>query len=403
MQVFVARQAIFNRQQHVVAYELLFRNSTNNCFPDIDESVATAKLIMENQLNFGTRHITAGKKALINIGPDSLKMDLCAFLPSQDVVLELLETIEPTEENYQLCRALFHKNFVLALDDFVYEPKWERFLKLIKLIKFDIQITPLQQIEPLIKRLQKYKKLKLLAEKIETIDDFIIAHKMGFDYFQGYFFAKPVVIQQKDIDINYALALTIYAQVMKEHPDINAIARLFQLDTALAFKLLRLINSGVFPVQKEIESLKQALVYLGHDHIKKFVSLIITAHVAQTKPNELIKMCIIRARFCELIAKKIAPSQANSAFLTGLFSLLDAILDRPMEQLLLRLPFPEPIKDALMEEKNTLYYILATVKAYESGSWWAMEQAVVFININSDLLPKFYRDALDWSNTHQHN
>ena len=403
MQVFVARQAIFNRRQHVVAYELLFRNSSDNYFPDIEESVATAKLIMENQLNFGTRHITSGKKALINIGPDSLKMDLCAFLPSQDVVLELLETIEPTEENYQLCRALFHKNFVLALDDFVYEPKWERFLKLVKLIKFDIQITPLQQIEPLIRRLQKYKKLKLLAEKVETIDDFKIAHKMGFDYFQGYFFAKPVVIQQRDIDINYALALTIYAQVMKEHPDINAIARLFQLDTALAFKLLRLINSGVFPVQKEIESLKQALVYLGHDHIKKFVSLIITAHVAQTKPKELIKMCIIRARFCELIAKKIAPSQANSAFLTGLFSLLDAILDRPMEQLLLRLPFPEPIKDALMEEKNTLYYILATVKAYESGSWWAMEQAVVFININSDLLPKFYRDALDWSNIHKHN
>ncbi len=403
MQVFVARQAIFNRRQHVVAYELLFRNSSDNYFPDIEESVATAKLIMENQLNFGTRHITSGKKALINIGPDSLKMDLCAFLPSQDVVLELLETIEPTEENYQLCRALFHKNFVLALDDFVYEPKWERFLKLVKLIKFDIQITPLQQIEPLIRRLQKYKKLKLLAEKVETIDDFKIAHKMGFDYFQGYFFAKPVVIQQRDIDINYALALTIYAQVMKEHPDINAIARLFQLDTALAFKLLRLINSGVFPVQKEIESLKQALVYLGHDHIKKFVSLIITAHVAQTKPNELIKMCIIRARFCELIAKKIAPSQANSAFLTGLFSLLDAILDRPMEQLLLRLPFPEPIKDALMEEKNTLYYILATVKAYESGSWWAMEQAVVFININSDLLPKFYQDALDWSNIHKHN
>ncbi|NMM42329.1 HDOD domain-containing protein [Pseudoalteromonas arctica] len=403
MQVFVARQAIFNRRQHVVAYELLFRNSSDNYFPDIDESVATAKLIMENQLNFGTRHITSGKKALINIGPDSLKMGLCAFLPSQDVVLELLETIEPTEENYQLCRALFHKNFVLALDDFVYEPKWERFLKLVKLIKFDIQITPFQQIEPLIKRLQKYKKLKLLAEKIETIDDFKIAHKMGFDYFQGYFFAKPVVIQQKDININYALALTLYAQVMKEHPDINAIARLFQLDTALAFKLLRLINSGVFPVQKEIESLKQALVYLGHDHIKKFVSLIITAHVTQTKPNELNKICIIRARFCELIAKKIAPSQASSAFLTGLFSLLDAILDRPMDQLLIRLPFPEPIKDALMEEKNTLYYILATVKAYESGSWWALEQAVVFINIKSDLLPKLYWDALDWSNTHQHN
>ena len=114
-------------------------------------------------------------------------------------------------------------------------------------------------------------------------------------------------------------------------------------------------------------------------------------------------MCIIRARFCELIAKSVAPSQANSAFLTGLFSLLDAILDRPMEQLLTRLPFPDSIKAALMQEKNTLHYILETVKAYESGSWWAMEQAVVFINIKSDLLPKLYRDALDWSNTHQYN
>ena len=403
MQVFVARQAIFNRRQHVVAYELLFRNSTDNFFPDIEESVATAKLITENQLNFGTRHITSGKKALINIGPDSLKMDLCAFLPNQDVILELLETVEPSEENYQLCRKLFHKNFILALDDFVYEPKWDRFLKLVKLVKFDIQITPLQDISALVKKLRQYKKIKILAEKIETIEDFKIAHEMGFDYFQGYFFAKPTVIEQKDIDINYPLALSIYAQVMKEYPDINAITRLFQLDTALSYKLLRLINSGVFPVQKDIESIKQALVYLGHEHIKKFVSLILTAHITQTKPTELMKMCVIRARFCELIARQVTPSVANSAFLTGLFSLLDAILDRPMEQLLVRLPFPDMIKEALMQEKNILYYILEIVKAYESGSWWGLEQAVVFINIKSDLLPKLYLDALDWSNTHQYS
>ena len=403
MQVFVARQAIFNRRQHVVAYELLFRNSTDNFFPNIDESVATAKLIMENQLNFGTRHITSGKKALINIGPDSLKMDLCTFLPSNDVVLELLEDIEPTEENYQLCRNLFHKNYVLALDDFVYEPKWDRFLKFIKLIKFDIQITPLKQLNGLIAELKKHKKIKLLAEKIETTEDFQLAHKMGFDYFQGYFFAKPLVIKQKDIDMNHALALSIYAQAMKENPNINTIASLFQLDTALAFKLLRLINSGVFPVQKEIESIRQALVYLGQEHIRKFVSLIITAHVSKSKPAELVKMCIIRARFCELLAQKVAPSQANSAFLTGLFSLLDAILDRPMAQLLEKLPFPDEIKSALMAEKNTLFYILETVKAYESGSWWALEKAVVLLNTSSDGLPKLYENALSWSNTQKYH
>jgi EAL and modified HD-GYP domain-containing signal transduction protein len=226
---------------------------------------------------------------------------------------------------------------------------------------------------------------------------------MGFDYFQGYFFAKPLVIEQKDIDMNHALALSIYAQAMKENPNINTIASLFQLDTALAFKLLRLINSGVFPVQKEIESIRQALVYLGQEHIRKFVSLIITAHVSKSKPAELVKMCIIRARFCELLAQKVAPSQANSAFLTGLFSLLDAILDRPMAQLLDKLPFPEEIKSALMAEKNTLYYILESVKAYESGSWWALEKAVVFLNISSDGLPKLYENALSWSNTQKYH
>ncbi len=146
MAVFVARQAVFNRRQQVVAYELLFRDSLQNSFPDVSESTATARLIMENQLNLGTRHITSGKKALINIGPESLKLDLCAFLPTNDVVIELLETIEPTDENYEYCRELFHNNYKLALDDFVYQPEWDRFLKLIRLIKFDVQQTPFEEL-----------------------------------------------------------------------------------------------------------------------------------------------------------------------------------------------------------------------------------------------------------------
>ena len=314
MSVFVARQAIFNRRQNVVAYELLFRNSQKNYFPGITEGEATARLIMENQLNLGTRHITSGKKAFINIGPESLKLDLCAFLPSKDVVIELLETIEPNDANYELCLALFNNNYKLALDDFVYKPQWDRFLKLVKLIKFDVTITPLCEIVPIVQKLQKLKKIKLLAEKIETEEDFKLAHEMGFDYFQGYFFAKPTMIKQADISYNYDLFKDIYTQIMKQSPDLNVVADLFELDAALAYKLLRLINSGVFPIQNQISSLKQALVYLGHERLKKFVSLVITAHTADKKPAELMQLCIVRARFCELIAKKVAKSQTGEAF-----------------------------------------------------------------------------------------
>ena len=403
MSVFVARQAILNRNQNVVAYELLFRDSPENCFPGVSDGQATARLIMENQLNLGTRHITSGKKALINIGPESLKLDLCEFLPCKDVVIELLETIEPTDDTYELCRKLFHSNYKLALDDFVYSPQWERFLKLVNLIKFDIRLTPLDEIPLVVNKLKKHKNIKLLAEKIETDEEYKLARQMGFDYFQGYYFARPAMIEQKDIHYNYGLVIAIYSEVMKPDPDVKVITGLFELDAALAYKLLRLLNSGVFPLQSQISSLKQALVYLGQARLKKFVSLIVTAHTARTKPIELMEMCVIRARFCELIASKVAKQVQGEAFLTGLFSLLDAILDKPMDLLVDKLPFPDEIKVALTGEKNDLYYILETVKAYETGSWWALEKAVSLINLDSAFLPKLYKQAVKWADSYKDN
>ena len=403
MSVFVARQAILNRNQNVVAYELLFRDSPENCFPGISDGQATARLIMENQLNLGTRHITSGKKALINIGPESLKLDLCEFLPCKDVVIELLETIEPSDDTYELCRKLFHSNYKLALDDFVYKPQWERFLKLVNLIKFDIRLTPLAEIPLVVNKLKKYKNIKLLAEKIETDEEYKLARKMGFDYFQGYYFARPAMIEQKDIHYNYGLVIAIYSEVMKPDPDVKVITGLFELDAALAYKLLRLLNSGVFPLQSQISSLKQALVYLGQARLKKFVSLIVTAHTARDKPIELMQMCVIRARFCELIASKVAKQVQGEAFLTGLFSLLDAILDKPMALLVDKLPFPDEIKAALTGEKNNLYYILETVKSYETGSWWALEKAVLLINLDSAFLPKLYKQAVQWADSYKDN
>ncbi|OHU85403.1 MULTISPECIES: EAL and HDOD domain-containing protein [Pseudoalteromonas] len=397
MKVFVARQAIFNRRKQVVAYELLFRDGTSNSFPNIADDAATAKLIMDNQLNLGTRYLTSGKKALINIGPDSLNQELAHFLPCQDVILELLETVSPTTQNYEKVKSLFHQNYRLALDDFEYTKQWEPFLKLIRLVKFDIQQNSLDQIEELVEEFRQRKNMKLLAEKVETEAEFEQAKEMGFHFFQGYFFAKPRVIQQNDIEINHAIVLLIYAEVLKPHLSIDRIARLFAQDTALAYKLLRLINSGVFPLKKRIESLKQALVYLGDERVKKFVGLIMTAHIAEGKPTELTRLSIVRSRFCELIAKSLNPNIKGMSFLTGLFSLLDAILDRPMDQVVSRLPFPEELQDALMGKHNLLYYILNVVKAYESGSWWQLQEACSLLNINDQRLPEFHADAIRWA------
>lgn len=401
LKVFVARQAIFNRKKQVVAYELLFRDGSSNSFPNIAEDKATAKLILDNQLNLGTRYLTSGKKALINIGPDSLKQELATFLPANDVILELLETIQPTQENYELVRSLFHQNYKLALDDFVYEPAWNPFLKLIRLIKFDVMQNPLPTIVPIVEELKQQKNIKLLAEKIETEEEYQLAKKMGFHFFQGYFFAKPRVIEETDIEFNYTIVMLIYTEVLKPNLNIAKIAVLFSQDTALAFKLLRLINSGVFPIKSKIESIRQALVYLGYERIKKFVGLIMTAHVAKTKPLELTRISIVRARFCELIGNKIKPDSGSSCFLVGLFSLLDAILDRPMEKLVVQLPFPDELQKALLGEANFHYYVLNIVKAYESGSWWKLQKACQYLNLNDECLPEFHAAAILWADMYK--
>ncbi|ASD69212.1 EAL and HDOD domain-containing protein [Pseudoalteromonas piscicida] len=401
MKVFVARQAIFNRKKQVVAYELLFRDGVKNSFPNIADDAATAKLIMNNQLNLGMRYLTSGKKALINIGPDSLRQELCEFLPANDVILELLETIPPTKQNYERIRGLFHSNFRLALDDFEYSKEWEPFLKLVRLIKFDVMENPLDTIVPVIDMIKERKNIKLLAEKVETEAEFEQAKKMGFQFFQGYFFAKPKMIEQKDITINYVIAMLIYEEALKPNMSITRLAELFAQDTALAYKLLRLINSGVFPIKSRIESLKQALVYLGNERVKKFVNLIMTAHVAEGKPTELTRLSIVRSRFCELIAQQISPGLANMSFMTGLFSLLDAILDRPMEQVVNKLPFPEQLHDALIGKPNTLYYILNIVRAYESGSWWTLQDACSYLNYKDENLPDFHAAAINWADMYK--
>ncbi|MAD90058.1 MAG: histidine kinase [Pseudoalteromonas sp.] len=401
MKVFVARQAIFNRKMQVVAYELLFRDGSSNSFPNIAEDKATAKLILDNQLNLGTRYLTSGKKALINIGPESLKQELATFLPANDVILELLETIQPTKDNYELVRRLFHQNYKLALDDFVYEDAWQPFLKLVRLIKFDVMQNPLHTIVPLVEELKQKKNIKLLAEKIETEEEFEIAKKMGFHFFQGYFFAKPRVIEETDIEFNYTIVMLIYTEVLKPNLNITKIAQLFSQDTALAYKLLRLINSGVFPIKSKIESIKQALVYLGYERTKKFVGLIMTAHVAKGKPTELTRMSIVRARFCELIGNKVQPNSGSSCFLVGLFSLLDAILDRPMEKVVDKLPFPEELQNALLGEANFHYYVLNIVKAYESGSWWKLQKACQYLNISDECLPEFHASAILWADMYK--
>jgi len=402
MFVYIARQAIFNRRQQVTAYELFFRDGPENFFPgDIDAHEATSKLIGRTHFNKGIRPITSGKRALINFSQESLLKRLPLLLPPEDILVEILETVHPTNAVYAACVELYRAGYKLALDDFVYKPQWQRFLKLVTLIKFDILATPLDEIAPLVIKLRQTGKVKLLAEKVETQEQYHQAMKLGFHLFQGYYFCKPEMQQSKEAESSEKLLFLLYKETFNNPLDYDAITQILQMDSSLTYKLLCFINSGGFPLKQKITSVKQALTYLGETQVRSLMSLFVTSVLANDKPSELIKMSVIRAKFCELVIKKVAPALADSAFLTGMFSLLDAILDTSMENVLERVPLPEEITETLLDAQDNsqtpLSMALRANKLLESGSWHLTEREAAKLRISFKQLGQFYQEAIQWS------
>jgi len=399
MDAFTARQAILNNKEQVVAYELLYRNGVENVFPNIDPHEATAKVIMQTHLNQGIAPITNKKPALINFCEKSILEGLPLLLPNKQVMIEILETVTPSDQVYQACRALYHQGYHLALDDFVYKPEWQRFFNLVKLIKFDIQETPLEKIAPLLDKLKQRKKLKILAEKVETKAEFIEAKSLGFNYFQGYYFCKPEMGKVSDLESNQPVLVSLVQESLQSPMNINNISTFFEKDSALSYKLLKFVNSGALPITQQMDSIKKAVVYLGELQLRKLILLLATGVFAQDKPKELTTISTIRARFCELIAKKTLPGQSQASFIVGLFSLLDAMLDKPLPSILGNLSLADEVVAALTAEKPTfLRYILDTVKAYETGSWYGIKKAAEMINIEEKQLASYYKDSIEWAN-----
>lgn len=401
--VYTARQAIFNRKVAVVAYELLFRDGEENRFPNIDPHEATSKLILRTHLNEGLGAVTMGKRALINFSEQCLLSGLADLLPRESVIIEILETVTPSDEVYEKCRMLFHAGYTLALDDFIYKKEWNRFIPLVKLIKFDISKTPLSKIAPLIEKLKLRKNLRLLAERVETQAEFSEAKSMGFHFFQGYFFCKPEMRRAKDVNAHSATLIAIYHELSRPQINIPKISAFFEQDVGLTYKLLRYINSGILPIKATITSIKQALVYLGESQIRRLVALLTTATLAHNKPKEVVRLSIVRARSAELAMKRVVPALSEEAFLMGLLSLIGVMLDRTLEDVLENLPVSDVIKTALLDEKDQspLRIVFNAITLYEKGSWHLTTLECQKIRLSYEVLSSNYNDALLWAKQYE--
>ena len=399
MNVFVARQPIFDRRKKLYAYELLFRTGTTNGFPDIDGTTATTSLLSSTFFTVGIDKIAAGKLAFINFTEELIAKGIPQLFPPEKLMVEILEDVEPGSAVVNACRLLKEKGYSLALDDFVYSRQFDELLHLSDIIKIDFRLTSPEKIKEMVGTLKQFD-CQLLAEKIETYEEFEAALALGFEYFQGYFFAKPEVLQNRDLSTSQLTMLQLLSEINSADSefDVEALEKLVSQDISITYKLLKYINSSHFSRIKTISSVAQAISYLGERGFRMFVSLIATSMLAENKPGELVRASIIRARLLELIAIECR-QDSNEMFLLGLFSFIDAMLDQPLATILKKMPLSANINTALSEKSGDLYPFLRLVEAYEQGNWVPFRFALKKIGLNEEKMTDFYLEAIAWADS----
>ncbi|HEY4553804.1 MAG TPA: HDOD domain-containing protein [Bacillaceae bacterium] len=403
MDVFVARQPILNKKEELVGYEVLYRNTEINAFPIIDGDQATADVIVNGFLNIGIHELSAGQPCFINFTETLLRLKVPAYFHPRDIVVEILETVEITEEIITICKELNELGYTIALDDFTHVDHncfYTELLKYVHIIKVDF-LNASMETRTKIENLAKKNKIKLLAEKVETREQFREAKEKGYDFFQGYFFSKPDIVSSYDIPTSFLSYFQVMKKIGEEDIDIPVISQLIEQDLSLSHKLLKLINSPAFRPIHKIKSIRQAIVLLGLREIQKWVYVLALREnkgFSKKLSSEVIRLSLTRAMLCEKLAgKRLAREDDAGYFLTGMLSLMDSITRVPMEEILRELPLSQAIHDALTGKDSPLKEVLDLVIAVERGNWRIMEELAAALKLSELDIRHAYQESCKWA------
>jgi len=384
----------------IFGYELLFRsNSTAKDYADADADQASSRVIMESFYSWGLDSITGGKPAFINFTPLLLLENTATLFPKERLVVEILENIEPTSDIIDSCTALYKKGYTLAMDDFIYRPELDPLIKICKIIKFDFLLCSPEEIADMLSRMDLKGKW-LLAEKIETFEVFDIAAKLGFSLFQGYFFSKPVTLSAKALSPLKISYVTLLREINSEsYLDYRKLTATIRNDVALSYKLLKLVNSAYFGLRTEVRDITQAITIIGTIEIRKWIFMIALMGLCYDKPDEIVKISMIRGRFLEnLNIKSLRILSNESVFLTGLFSMLDVLMDVPMISALEGIHLDNEVRAALIEHTGILYALLELGISLERSDWDKVDKLASLLNIEPKLVSVEYLNAVKWCN-----
>ena len=367
--VFVGRQPIFDTKLNVYGYELLYRSAekVNTSAGMVSPEQATTTTIINSFVEIGLERLVRDKFAAINLTEQFiLEESKIPFSPSQ-VILEILEDIPVTPELIKATQRLVDAGYIIALDDYIYNPAHAPLINLASIIKIDLMALSRDELIEHVQELKKFD-VKLLAEKIETADEFIVCRDLGLDYFQGYFLSRPQIIKGKSLPANKFTVLNLLSVLHNPDSDPDDLAEAINTDVTTSYKLLKLINSAAFNLQREIESIEQGVMLLGRRNLCSWASMLAMSTL-NDRPSEILRTAMTRAKMCELIAEKLGERSVERYFTVGMFSALDLLLQRSLEDLLEPLPLSDDIITALLHHEGIMGEALICVMAYEVSDW----------------------------------
>ena len=405
LDIFIGRQPIFDSKGNIYAYELLYRNSSSNEYPNIDPEKATIELLIHTFLTVGIDQVAGRYKSFINFSEKFFEQGLINQLDPNLIIIEILENTKITPLFIERVKSLRKLGFKFALDDYVieeYSDLHEELFKLVHFIKVDFLHSTTSDRLRLKSLVKKHPHITLLAEKIETMEQYEEAKKLGYLLFQGYFFAEPEIIKSKDIPLNYPLHMRLLHRLNEPEPDIDEISLLIMHDLSLSYKLLRYINSLAFGIPEQIKSIKQAVMLMGLNEARRWLRILLLHHLGdgQGKGREraLVDTSLTIAKICELLAKYKKKPNSDEYFLTGMFSLLNVILKRSWDHVLPKLSLSDEIANTLRGEETELQPYLRLSDAIVRFSWDEVDKYAKELEIPESELSKISIEAHKWAN-----
>lgn len=391
--IFIARQPIYDQHHQLIGYELLYRAGDTTIAEFSDGKLASSQVILNSFLNIGFDGLIGSTQAFINITEDFILDEALTPMYDKQIVLEVLEDIPPSEEVVAGVKRLKKKGYKIALDDFQYSPEYDELLRLADFVKIDVIKLTTKEIISELKKLKSFN-AKVVAEKVETPEMYTFCKQVEFDYFQGFHFCKPQLVNINNIPANKLVVLNLLKLLNKPDFDFNEIEKAIAQDAVLTYKLLRYVNSAAFSQRKEVDSIKDALALVGGNTIKKWANLILTMQLAEGKPQALLVTALVRAKMCELL-EEASDNNNGEMFTIGLFSLLDALMDVALDELMDDLTLSSEVKFAILDHQGEKGDLLENVICYEQGQWvYLTEQG-----IDSEVYFSSYMEAVKWTDS----